>query len=171
MKLHLGCGKDYKIGYINCDFSTKYKIDMKVNLEKPLPFEDNSVEEIITNHTVEHIRNFVPLMEEIYRVCKHRARIKINVPYFAYPGAYQDPTHVRFFTLKTFNYFDKSSEYNYFSICNFRIVKKRLTFMSTRPKISKLFDWFINGVPNFYERFLSRIIPADNLYVELEVVK
>ena len=171
-RLHLGCGKEHLDGYINCDISNKYKVDKIVDLEQPLPFETNSIDEIVTNHTLEHIKNFIPLMEEMYRVCKPNAIIKINVPYFCYVGSYVDPTHKRFFSLKTFDYFVRDSKLDLYDFkCNFKIIKKRLTFMSTRPKVSKLFDWFINSHQSFYERFLTGFLQCDNLYVELLVLK
>ncbi len=169
MKLHLGCGKEKLSGYVNCDISKEVKSDKIVDLEKKLPFKDNSIDEIIINHTLEHIKNFIPLMEEIYRICEKGAIIKIRVPYFAYPGAFQDPTHVRFFTLKTFNYFSPESGFNYYSKARFKIEKKELKFFVTRP--SKIIDIFINSIAPFYERFMSRIIPAEELNVILRVVK
>ncbi len=169
LKLHLGCGKDHRKGYLNCDMSRAVNPDKIVDLEKKLPFGDNSVEEIIINHTLEHIRSLIPLMEEIYRVCSNGAKVKIRVPYFAYPGAFQDPTHVRFFTLKTFNYFDPKDQFSYYSSAKFITREKRLRFFATRP--SKLIDFFTNMFPRFYERFLSRLLPAEELIVTLEVVK
>ncbi len=169
MKLHLGCGNNHKKGYINCDISKEVNPDQIVDLEKRLPFKNNFVEEIIINHTLEHINNFIQLMEEFYRICKSGAKIKIRVPYFAYPGAFQDPTHVRFFTLKTFNYFKKENNLNYYSKARFGIKEKKLRFFVTRP--SKIIDKLINGISPFYERFLSRIFPAEELELILEIKK
>lgn len=169
MKLHLGCGNDYKKGYLNCDLSKSVKSDKIVDLEKKLPFKDNSVDEIIASHILEHINNFIPLMEEFYRICKRNAVIKIRVPYFAYPGAFQDPTHVRFFTLKTFDYFSTASNLSFYSKARFNVKEKQLHFFVTRP--SKFIDKIINRIAPFYERFLSRIFPAEELNVELEVSK
>ena len=169
MKLNLGCGNDYLKGYINCDISKDVGPDKIVDLEKKLPFKDNSVDEIVANHVLGHISNFIHLMEELHRICKKGAIIKIRVPYFAYPGAFQDPTHVRFFTLKTFNYFEEGGELNYYSKARFKIKQKRICFFVTRP--SRIFDFFINRIAPFYERFLSRIVPAEELKIILETVK
>jgi len=169
LKLHLGCGKDHKKGYLNCDISKDVNPDKLIDLEKKLPFKSNSVGEIIINHTLEHIRNFIPLMEEFYRICYNNSEIKIRVPYFAYPGAFQDPTHVRFFTLKTFDYFDPNNQFNYYSKAKFITVNKKIHFFITRP--SSIIDFFINLIPKFYERFLSRIFPAEELYIVLKVIK
>ena len=98
MKLHLGCGNDYKKGYINCDVSKEVNPDKIIDLEKKLPFGNNSVSEVIANHVFEHVHNFVPLMHEIHRVCKKGATIKIKTLFFSAWGQYNDPTHVRFFT-------------------------------------------------------------------------
>ena len=65
MKLHLGCGNDYKKGYINCDISPEVKYDKIVDLEKKLPFEDDSVEEVLAEHVFEHVKNFVEMMMEL----------------------------------------------------------------------------------------------------------
>jgi predicted SAM-dependent methyltransferase len=59
MKLHLGCGRDYKPGWINCDISSDVKPDKVVDLEKKLPFKNNSVDMILANHVLEHVHNFV----------------------------------------------------------------------------------------------------------------
>jgi len=83
VKLNLGYGNDYKKGYINCDISKEVKPDKIVNLEKELPFKDNSVDEIIINHTLEHIHNFISLMHELHRICKKEAIIKIKTPFFS----------------------------------------------------------------------------------------
>lgn len=169
MKLHLGCGWEKLKGYINCDISKEVNPDKVLDLEKKLPFNDNSVKEIIINHTLEHIREFMQLMEEFHRVCKNNAIIKIRVPYFAYPGSFQDPTHVRFFTLKTFDYFSKNNDLNFYSKARFRIEEIKLRFFVTRP--SRLIDLFINSISSFYERFISGIIPAEELNIILRVEK
>ncbi len=169
MKLNLGCGNNKIEGYINCDISKEVNPDKIVNLEKKLPFKDNSIEEIICYHTLEHIKNFIPLMEEIYRILKNDGIIHIKVPYFCYSGAFQDPTHVRFFTLKTFDYFDENSKLNYYSKARFKIIKKELKF-SIFHNI-RLINWIINKIPRFYERSLCWILPAEELRVTLKVIK
>ena len=54
-KLHLGCGLDYKDGYINIDFNKNVKADMYLDLTKKFPFRDNTIDEIFTEGFVEHI--------------------------------------------------------------------------------------------------------------------
>ena len=58
MKLNLGCGKKKISGYINCDRSKEVNPDKIVNLEKKLPFKDNSIDEVIGNHILEHVFHF-----------------------------------------------------------------------------------------------------------------
>ncbi|MCH8945295.1 MAG: hypothetical protein IIA85_00010 [Nanoarchaeota archaeon] len=43
-KLNLGCGFNKIDGYLNCDVSNEVKPDKLVDLNKKLPFKDNSVE-------------------------------------------------------------------------------------------------------------------------------
>ena len=113
MKLHLGCGRNYKEGYINCDISNELKIDRIVDLEKPLPFEDDSISEIIIEHCIEHINNLYQLLEEFQRICKDDAIINIKVPYFSSESAFSTMTHVRFITYTTFDFLDKNNPVHY----------------------------------------------------------
>ena len=56
MKLNLGCGSKILNGYTNVDKFDYYKPNIVHDLEKfPYPFDENSVEEIILSHVLEHI--------------------------------------------------------------------------------------------------------------------
>ena len=107
IKLNIGCGVDKKEGYLNCDSSPLIKPDRVINLEEPLPFKDNSIDEVLAFHVLEHISNLIPLMHELHRVCKKGTIIKIKTPFYSAWGQYNDPTHLRFFTPFTFDYFQK----------------------------------------------------------------
>ncbi|MFH1656543.1 MAG: methyltransferase domain-containing protein [Candidatus Nealsonbacteria bacterium] len=171
MKLHLGCGNNYMKGYINCDYTNKVKVDKIVNLEKKLPFEDNSIDEIYSRNTFEHINDFMGLMKELYRICKPDAKLTIIVPYFSHYGAFQDPTHKRFFALRTFDYFDSKNSFSYYSDVRFKVISKRLTSFVRHKKTSKILDKMINFNQNIYERLFSGIFPAEELTFILEVKK
>lgn len=87
MKLNLGCYKDYREGYINLD-KKKYKgirkPDVIWDLNKfPYPFKDNTFEEVLANLVLEHLyrSKLGKIFEELYRICKNDAIIKIKVPY------------------------------------------------------------------------------------------
>ena len=174
MKLNIGCGNDYLLGYINCDWTPKVKIDKLADLEKPLKFKDNSVSEVIANHVLEHIKNFVPLMQELYRVCENGAILKIKTPFYSSWGQYNDPTHVRFFTPFTFDYFKKGN-YSHEVNCDkdmFEIKKVKINFGVGK---SNKFNFLINPIVNFnhkiYCRFFAWIFPCSEIYYELEVKK
>lgn len=173
MKLNLGCGRDIMTGYINCDISKDVNPDKIVNLEKGLPFKDNSVEEIVASHVLEHVHNFVPLMHEFRRICKKGAIIKIKVPFYSSWGQFNDPTHVRFFSPFTFDYFQKGT-YSHQVNCKediFNIKRIKLNFGVGR--LSKL-NWLINPFLNlnhaFYCRFFAFILPASEIDYLLEVL-
>ncbi len=178
MKLHLGCGNDYKKGYINCDISPEVKYDKIVDLEKKLPFEDDSVEEVLAEHVFEHVKNFVEMMHELRRVCKKGAMIKIKVPFYSSCEQFSDPTHVRFFTPFSFDYFDSESKIGMFSHevgCSkkmFDVKMTRVNFSVGRSKIlNVIFNPLININHRIYCKFLTGIISASEIMFELEVIK
>jgi len=174
MKLHIGCGNDYKRGYINCDKSDKVMVDKVVDLEYPLPFKDNSFKEIIANHVLEHIYNFLPLMDEIYRICVNGAVIKIKCPFYAGWGQWNDPTHVRVITPHTFDYFRKGN-YSHETGCDrnmFEVVKCRMNYAVGRSKaLNIIMNPLINLWPDFYQRFFAWTFPAAEVEFELRVLK
>lgn len=108
MKLNIGSGYKRYEGFLNVDDDPLVEPDFVVDLEGGhLPFEDNSVEEIRAHHILEHIHNFIPLMREIYRVCKHGALIDVVVPHHNHEVFYGDPTHVRPITVNGMFLFSK----------------------------------------------------------------
>ena len=75
MKLNLGSGSKILKGYVNVDKFQYYNPDVVHDLEKfPYPFEDNSVDEILLSHVLEHIGQnpdvFNNIIKELYRICK-----------------------------------------------------------------------------------------------------
>src|SRR5579863_148355 len=58
IKLNIGCGTDYKKGWINIDNNSDEnikKLDLNWDLRNPLPFKDNSVDFIFNEHFIEHL--------------------------------------------------------------------------------------------------------------------
>jgi len=97
MKINLGSGYKRIDGFLNVDDDPLVEPDFLVDIEaSKLPFKDNSVEEVRAHHILEHIgAGFIPLMQEIYRVCKHGAILDIVVPHHFHDNFYSDPTHKR----------------------------------------------------------------------------
>jgi SAM-dependent methyltransferase len=112
LKLDIGCGPNRRPGFIGVDIAESTGADIVMNMEtQNLPFEDNSVDEIVCSHFLEHVHNLIPIMNECHRVLKPRGVMVIYVPIYPSIQAFQDPTHVRFFTQMTLSYFDEKNPY------------------------------------------------------------
>ena len=109
MKLNLASGFKKLEGFVNIDINPSCNPDRILNLLRtPWPFQRDSVEEFNCTHWLEHIgEEFIQIMKEIHRVGTNGARVYIEVPHWQSIGAFQDPTHKRFFTESTFKYFDE----------------------------------------------------------------
>ena len=110
MKLNLGCGENKLGGYCNVD---KYgEPDLRLDLETfPWPWADDSVDEIVMNHSLEHMgqrsETFVAIVKELYRVARNGAKIILRVPHPRHDNFLNDPTHVRAITPELFALFSK----------------------------------------------------------------
>ena len=175
MKLNIGCGNSKKKDYINCDISADVKPDKIVDLEKKLPFKDNSVDEIILEHVLEHVKDLVGAMRELRRICKNGARIYVRVPFYASWSQFTDPTHVRFFTPRTFDYFQKgnlSHEVGAGKEDLFKVEKVKITmFFGGMSFLNPLINPLINLNQRAYCRFFAWVFPASEIYYELAVKK
>lgn len=171
LKIQFGCGFNKRKGYLNCDISSKVNPDKIINLERKLPFKDNSVNEIVMEHVLEHIKNIFPLLEEIYRICKNNALIKIKVPYFSHESAFSTMTHIRFFTYTSFDFLDKNNYLHYDAPnVNFKMIHKKLNWR----KIFKPIELFWNFNPELtriYQELFCWWFPAKELEIELKVIK
>ena len=108
----MGCGNNKVPNWINVDKFAECTPDIVGDLEVfPWPFEDNSVSEMLFNHSLEHMGAttdaFLNMMKEIYRVCKDGATIQINVPHPRHDNFINDPTHVRIITPEVISLFSK----------------------------------------------------------------
>jgi SAM-dependent methyltransferase len=149
LRLHLGCGRSKRDGFVGVDIMPLKGVDVVHDLSAfPYPFEDNSVSEIIMRNVLEHLTDTVRVMEEVWRISKNGARINILVPYFNSPGAAQDPTHVRFFTENSFDYFTPDGEtalsaYNFYSKARFRITSLHAHQAELLALLPKRVQWLL----------------------------
>jgi predicted SAM-dependent methyltransferase len=73
-KLNLGCGGNILAGWENHD--------MDVDITKPLPYEDNSIDFIFIEHCVEHTTtpDAVRFFAECLRILRHEGTLRVAVP-------------------------------------------------------------------------------------------
>lgn len=160
-KLNLGCGKDVKEGYVNLDKINLRGVDVIHDLTKfPYPFKDNTFDEIFAQSILEHLPNTVRVMEELHRISKPRAKIIVIVPYYHSRVAFDDPTHISFFTYRSFNHFTDKWVNTHYTKARFKILKRHVYGLRLIPT-TKLKVWLSYLIPN--------LITA--LRFELEVIK
>jgi SAM-dependent methyltransferase len=107
MKLNFGCGRDIRQGYVNVDITALPGVDHVLIPGRPYPFADDTFDEIVMSHVVEHIAEPLPVMQELHRIAKPGAICKIACPYGSSDDAFEDPTHVRQYFKDSFHYFSQ----------------------------------------------------------------
>lgn len=82
LKLHLGCGDIILDGYVNVDLYNP-KAELQCDIKK-LPYEDNSVDEVLSCHVIEHFdfKEAFDVLREWYRVLKPDGYIITETPDF-----------------------------------------------------------------------------------------
>lgn len=186
LKINLGSGGGTKEGFYGLDIANiDNNVDIVADLNRPLDLlPDNSVSEIFTCHVLEHVNNFIGLMEELHRIVRPNGKIEIRVPHFSNPYHYSDPTHVRFFGAFTMYYFvsaEDQPEFRkvpaFYSKCRFKVQSVTITLLNNslidRIAFPRLYN-FINKNTmrqDFFERRLCRLFPANGLCYELKVIK
>lgn len=118
MKLNLGCGRDYREGYVNVDISKETKTDLCFDLRTEYlthHFGEGAVEEIYISGVLEQIGSndeLIHVMQQCHKVLKPGGKMRVIVPNAAYAIAHQDPMDVRKFTKPTFFYFLKGDRHH-----------------------------------------------------------
>lgn len=178
-KVDFGCGTSKKTGFIGVDILKLDGVDIVHSLTTfPYPFEDNSLDEIWMDNCLEHLPNPIRVIEELWRISKNETKITIAVPYFRSHYAFIDPTHVNFFGVNWFNYFDpkhifqKKMQYSTatFNVNNF-VFDREWTESKSHGFFHGLLIKFATKYPFQYEEKLSHIFPLNSLTFYLTVIK
>jgi SAM-dependent methyltransferase len=168
--LHLGAGRKYQPDAVNVDVVAATKPDVVHDLDcRPWPFPDDHFSEVRAHDVIEHLDDVVRTMEEIYRVARDGALVKVTVPHFSCANAFTDITHRHYFSAASFNYFTGDNEFNFYTDCRFRKQAASIIFAPTL--VNKVVHRLANRWPAAYERRWAWMFPAWFLYFELVVVK
>jgi len=107
LRLNLGCGRDIRPGWVNIDCAPLPGVDHVVDFDaKPvLPFDDDCVTRSEGSHVIEHLRDPLPFMAELWRVTAPGRLAVFRCPYGSTDDADEDPTHVRRMFAGSWGYF------------------------------------------------------------------
>ncbi len=161
--LDLGCGPfGKKEGSIGLDINSAPHVDVVHDLDiYPYPFDDDSFSHIEMSHIIEHIRTPARAMDEIRRIARPGASIRIVTPHYTSQLSYGDLTHYHHFGHVTFTH-----------LCNgvyFELKKSRILFSDFYRVIG--ISLLANLFPRRWEKYISFIFPAMYVEVELQVIK
>lgn len=169
-KLCLGSGRKKAADAVNVDLVPETHPDICHNLNcMPWPLPSGWFEECQAFDVIEHLDDIVAVMEEIHRVCRNGAIVRISVPHFSCANAFTDPTHRHYFSHFSFNYFTGEHEFSFYTKLRFRRRSNQIVFAQTL--LNKLVHRLANRFAAEYERRWAWMFPAWFLYFELEVVK
>ncbi len=149
-RLNFGCGKDIKDRWENVDVQKNDKIDKSFDFNKfPYPLKKDYYDFIYADNVLEHLEKPGEVLYELWKYCKKKAVIQIHVPYYNNKGAYNDLTHLHYFSDSTFINFAKEP-YSLDKKRKFEII--RVTLQPTKvgkllpKKLREKLSLFIGGL-------------------------
>jgi hypothetical protein len=175
--LHIGCGPSTKLGDVGIDVLPGPAVDVVHDLNVfPWPLADDAYDRILAIDVVEHLANVVRTMEEIHRVARPGARVRIQVPTLTSRSFYTDPTHVRGFGYRSFDYFVPGKPYRHYGYTPvaFELVEAKFVRLSSGRllgRLDRVVEALANRYPDVYESRMAFIYPMSALHFELAVIK
>lgn len=178
-RLNVGCGHDRRGGWVNLDLAPLPAVDIAARFGAgTLPFPDCSFEVILAADIVEHV-DFGAALRELHRLLSPGGTLVISTVHFTSRNLYVDPTHVRGFSARTFDYVipnQRSVDRSYYFDFAFASVETRIQF-SSRFGMGRylLWDYLMEPIVNssrvvqdLYEMTgWSRLFPAANVLAVL----
>jgi len=114
LKLNIGCGNKKIEGFTGVDKFDCAAVDIICDVEnEKLPIDDNIVTDIILDNVIEHFNDIPKVINELIRVSKNGALIKIITPHFSSLSSWIDPTHRHHLSYFSFDHFEKESASHY----------------------------------------------------------
>jgi SAM-dependent methyltransferase len=178
--LNVGSGRDRRDGFVNLDISPLPEVDVVASLAGDrLPFPDDTFSVALCRDVLEHVE-IVPALRELHRVMAPGGVALISAVHFTSRNLYVDPTHVRGFSVRTFDFFVRGGGTGdrsyYFDFSFDEVVDATIQFMTLLGH-GKYLVWdrvvepLVNSsrvAQDLYElTFLSRLFPAANVIAAL----
>jgi SAM-dependent methyltransferase len=137
--LHVGSGKNFRPEWLNLDIEPRWRPDILFDLSQPFPeggvvqlpslrfgpvtLRAETFDRILAQDVLEHIRDLPTAMATMLHLLKTGGVLDVLVPYELSLGAWADPTHVRAFNEKSFDYYTIWSWYLGWRTHHFRVSK------------------------------------------------
>lgn len=170
IRLNLGCGTDILDGWTNLDIADLPGVDIVHELGTgPIPLADGSVAVISARDILEHV-DLIPVMGELCRVLQPGGVLLISTVHFTSRDFFVDPTHIRAFSARTFDFFVSGggSGRDYYFDFGFQSLEQ--VIIDFPGGNGRFFLWnrlvkpFANRFTDVYEMTgLSRLFPAGNV--------
>jgi len=129
-RLNVGCGRRVLKNAINHDRTLHHDyVDIAHDLNiLPWPWEDEQFAHINARAVFEHLDiDLLTALNECWRILKPGGELYIKLPFWNSSRSWDDPTHRRPYTFRTFNYFDPDTregrEYAFYTDRKWRIVR------------------------------------------------
>ncbi|MEU4639336.1 methyltransferase domain-containing protein [Micromonospora sp. NPDC023814] len=98
----LGCGATKQWpGNLGLDIYPAPGVNAVADLSASLPLADDSVDVLFAVHILEHLVDFLPLVDECHRVLRPGGVLHVMSPWWRHVNAVADPTHVRLLDVQT----------------------------------------------------------------------
>lgn len=180
-KVNLGCGNDYREGWLNIDFNDSVRADVHCDFCDGLPIADDSCDYVLLDNVLEHVKreNYSQFLSDLHRVCVSGATVDIFVPHASGMYALKHPTHYNFFGIGSFDTFKPDAPFNGERYCTarFRVCKEELLFFHHNLVNARFLSRLpINGLFNFsllWQELMERFqfFGFDEIHYELKVEK
>jgi ubiquinone/menaquinone biosynthesis C-methylase UbiE len=145
-KLNLGCGEDYKDGWVNFDCREDIKTDIKWDINKiPYPFKEDTFDEVLAKMILEHAKEPTQVLKEIIRISKKDAKIIVIVPHASSYASKSDLQHKNLFTENTFDEWHLLE----YELVKLKLIKKKFVYFNKWKKyvpFKRYLKIYLNGI-------------------------
>lgn len=178
--LDIGCGANKVAGAVGMDVNPRTAADVIHDLDDlPYPFADDSFDEVIGRHVIEHVQNPMAVMAELHRITRAGGTVKLLAPHWTNPDFATDLTHRNHLNSYSFrNLTAERAVFDFYTEARFKQKVCRVTLLNLW-KLTGL-EYLINldnrhprwrFVRKFWEQYLNAVMRGKEIYFELEVVK